>query len=312
VRGGPELRGIEHVNGISQQCLKGPRNRKLCPSADWWQLLLDGVLVVHWIHAFDPKFEGFALEGELQRWAFQEVDQPGGQFAATTTSRRRRPFVNQKAQYVDPHVTYPCPDSGVVCVVEITAAFWDKDRYPQAYFVLGYQLGIEIGRGGEVQGAREAPPERQRGCHLAPGPVCRHICRRQMTRRRIACARGRHAGCEDPPGSSARQSRPLQQQQNSSPSILCTTCTPARSSRLVVRARGVPCRSGRVCWRLPPAPPWAPPPRSAAPSLHRSAPLDLCGGCCLARLLGDGSTVAGEPLAPRAVWPSVGCLPTAP
>jgi hypothetical protein len=54
----------------------------------------------------------------------------------------------QKAQYVDPHVEYPCPDFGVVCVVEITEAFWV--RYQHASFNLGY-LGIEIGRGGEVQ-----------------------------------------------------------------------------------------------------------------------------------------------------------------
>ncbi len=114
------------------------------PSVDWWQLLLDGVLVVHWVHAFGTKFEGFALEGELQRWAIQQVEQPGGQFAATG----RRPLVNQHTQYVDPHVQYPCPDSGVVCVVEITAAFWV--RYQYAYFKLG-KLGIKIGQGGEVQ-----------------------------------------------------------------------------------------------------------------------------------------------------------------
>ncbi len=86
----------------------------------------------------NTKFEGFALEGELQRWAIQQVEQPGGQFAATS----RLPLVNQRTQYVDPHVQYPCPDSGVVCVVEITAAFWV--RYQHAYFNLG-MLGIKIG-----------------------------------------------------------------------------------------------------------------------------------------------------------------------
>jgi hypothetical protein len=88
-------------------------------SKHWWQLLVDGVLVLHWLLAFDTKFEGFALEAELQRWAFEQVDPPGDQFAATATSPRRRPLVNQQAQYPDPDVTYPCPDSGVVCVVEI-------------------------------------------------------------------------------------------------------------------------------------------------------------------------------------------------
>ncbi len=87
--------------------------------------------------------------GDLQRWAFQQVDQPGGQFAATDTSPRRRPLVNEKAQYPNPHVTYPSPDSGVVCVVEITAAFWDEDRCKHAYFDLR-EHGIEIGRRGVV------------------------------------------------------------------------------------------------------------------------------------------------------------------
>ncbi len=111
---------------------------------DWWQLLLDGVLVPHWLHAFDSKFEGFALEGELQRWAFQQVDQ---QFAATATSPRRRPLVNQQAQYLDPRAAYPCPDSAVVCVIEIKGGFWD--RYRDAYFHLG-KLSIAIARGGGV------------------------------------------------------------------------------------------------------------------------------------------------------------------
>jgi hypothetical protein len=132
--------GLEHVNGISAQCKKGPPPRRPVapPPLDWWQLLLDGVLVPHWIHANDTKFEGFALEGELQRWAFQQVAQLDG----------RRPLVNQRASYPDPHVEYPCPDSGVVCVVEITAAFWG--RYQHAYFDLG-ALGIKIGQGGEEQ-----------------------------------------------------------------------------------------------------------------------------------------------------------------
>ncbi len=102
------------------------------------------MLVTHWLHAIDSKFNGFALEGELQRWAFQQL----GQFAATATSPRRRPLVNQQAQYPDPHVTYPCTDSGVVCVVEIKAEFWN--RYKDAYFRLG-SLSIEIGPGGVVQ-----------------------------------------------------------------------------------------------------------------------------------------------------------------
>jgi hypothetical protein len=79
----------------------------------------------------------------------QVVDPPGGQFAATATSpRRRRPLVNQQATYPDPHVAYPCPDSSVVCVVEIKEAFWD--RYEGAYRRLN-SLGIKIGRGGVVQ-----------------------------------------------------------------------------------------------------------------------------------------------------------------
>jgi hypothetical protein len=77
-----------------------------------------------------------------------EPRQPGGQFAATATTPRRRPLVNQRASYPDPHLQYPCPDSGVVCVVEITAAFWV--RYQHAYFNLG-EPGIKIGQGGEVQ-----------------------------------------------------------------------------------------------------------------------------------------------------------------
>jgi hypothetical protein len=44
-------------------------------------------------------------------------------------------------------VTYPGPASGVVCVVEIKAAFWD--RYEDAFFHLG-NLGMKIGRGGAV------------------------------------------------------------------------------------------------------------------------------------------------------------------
>jgi hypothetical protein len=68
----------------------------------------------------------------------------------SATSRRRQPLVNQQAQYADPHSTYGCPDSGVVCVVEITAPFWDKDRYPKAFFLLS-KLSIDIGQGGEVQ-----------------------------------------------------------------------------------------------------------------------------------------------------------------
>jgi hypothetical protein len=95
----------------------------------------------------DSKFEGFALEGELQRWAFQQVDQLGGQFAATATSPRRRPLVNQQASYTDPHVAYKGPASGVVCVVEIMAAFWD--RYEHAYFHLS-NLNMKIGRRGAV------------------------------------------------------------------------------------------------------------------------------------------------------------------
>ncbi len=55
--------------------------------------------------------------------------------------------LNQRATYPDPHVPQPCPDSGVVCVVEITAAFWD--RYQHAYFDLG-ALGIKIREGGRV------------------------------------------------------------------------------------------------------------------------------------------------------------------
>ncbi len=96
------------------------------------------MLVPHIVANFGTKFEGFALEGELQRWAFQEVDQLDG----------RRPLVNQRASYPDPHVQYRPPDSGVVCVIEITAAFWD--RYKDAYFDLG-EVGIKIGRGGVVQ-----------------------------------------------------------------------------------------------------------------------------------------------------------------
>jgi hypothetical protein len=42
-------------------------------------------------------------------------------------------------------VAYPCPDSGVVCVVEIKEQFWT--RYKDACFVLS-EYGIEIGRGG--------------------------------------------------------------------------------------------------------------------------------------------------------------------
>ncbi len=116
---GQRLWGIEHVSGISAQCKKGPPPRARArargvPPVDWWQLLLDGVLVPHWIHAYDTKL----------------------------------PATPSSLQYVDPHVEYPCPDSGVVCVVEITAAFWG--RYPQAYFDLG-ALGIKIGQGGEEQ-----------------------------------------------------------------------------------------------------------------------------------------------------------------
>jgi hypothetical protein len=51
-------------------------------------------------------------------------------------------------QYVDPHVTYKDPASGVVCVIEITAAFWD--RYEDAYFDLR-ALGIEISRHGVMR-----------------------------------------------------------------------------------------------------------------------------------------------------------------
>ncbi len=140
--------GVEHVIGISQQCVKGPetsrdrardraRDRDRAPPVVWWQLLLDGVLVPHIVATFGSKFEGFALEGELQRWAFQQVAQLDG----------RRPLVNQRATYPDPHVQYRCPDSGVVCVVEITAAFWD--RYEDAYFDL-HECGIKIGQGGSV------------------------------------------------------------------------------------------------------------------------------------------------------------------
>jgi hypothetical protein len=125
-----------------------PYRQHSSPSAWSGTLLLDGVLVTHWLHAFNNKFAGFALEAELQRWACQQVDPPGGQFAATATSPRRRPLVNQQANYVDPHVTYPSPDSGVVCVVEITAAFWG--RYQHASCDLR-TLGIEIGQGGVVQ-----------------------------------------------------------------------------------------------------------------------------------------------------------------
>ncbi len=58
-----------NVNGISSQCVKGPSR-----FADWWQLLLDGVVVPHIVASFGSRFEGYALEGELQRWAFQQVD----------------------------------------------------------------------------------------------------------------------------------------------------------------------------------------------------------------------------------------------
>jgi hypothetical protein len=66
-----ELPGLEHVCGISRLCVGGPTAtptaRHARPSADWWQLLLDGVVVPHVVHSFPSKFEGFALEGELQR-----------------------------------------------------------------------------------------------------------------------------------------------------------------------------------------------------------------------------------------------------
>jgi hypothetical protein len=45
-------------------------------------------------------------------------------------------------------VAYGDPASGVVCVVEIKAQFWDS--YEGAYFDLR-SLGFMIGRGGVVQ-----------------------------------------------------------------------------------------------------------------------------------------------------------------
>jgi hypothetical protein len=112
---------------------------------DWWQLLVDGVLVPHVLHSFPTKFKGCALEGELQRWAFQQLDVLG-RFAATATTPRRRPLASQQASYVEPRVVYLGPASGVVCVVEITAAFWG--RYNNACFRLN-KLVIKIGQGGK-------------------------------------------------------------------------------------------------------------------------------------------------------------------
>jgi hypothetical protein len=96
------------------------------------------VVVPHIVATFGSKFDGYALEGQLQRWAFQQVDQLDG----------RRPLVNQQATYPDPHVAHKGPASGVVCVVEIKAQFWDS--YEGAYFDLR-SLGFKIGRGGVVQ-----------------------------------------------------------------------------------------------------------------------------------------------------------------
>ncbi len=78
----------------------------------------------------------------------RSVPGEGGGVQLAHPRRCRRPLVNGRTQYPDSHVTYPSPDSGVVCVVEITAAFWV--RYEHAYFHL-HECGIKIGRGGEEQ-----------------------------------------------------------------------------------------------------------------------------------------------------------------
>jgi hypothetical protein len=63
-------------------------------------------------------------------------------------SHRRRPLVNQQATYPDPHVAHKGQVSGVVCVVEIKAQFWDS--YKGAFFDLR-RLRYKIGPGGVMQ-----------------------------------------------------------------------------------------------------------------------------------------------------------------